>query len=932
MEEPSVAELSPPQKAETLQSLAAGPLSSSISRLSASSRAFPSGKDFHFYYNFNEFKDPVKQIAQQSEALLKSIGSSSDLLFGRPHPLFFPPDDPADSFDWLVDLNDDLYERIDASMDEFQRIRKSEEGSGSGLVADDGFQLVSKKKKGVGRNSDRNGGKDPSIVTSAVRMASKDQKKTGERSRVPFHIPTIPRPQDEFKILVNNSNEPFAHVWLQRSEDGSRVIHPLEKLSEVDFIDRTVGDAEPIKPLSLETTPFHLVEDVQELKALAAKLRGVNEFAVDLEHNQYRTFQGLTCLMQISTRTEDFVVDTLKLRVHVGPYLREVFKDPSKRKVMHGADRDIIWLQRDFGIYVCNLFDTGQASRVLHMERNSLEHLLHHFCGVAANKEYQNADWRLRPLPDDMIKYAREDTHYLLHIYDLMRGRLIMSSAESACSDDLLLEVYKRSCDVCLQLYEKELLTDTSYLYIYGLQGADFDAEQLAIAAGLYGWRDAVAREEDESTGYILPNKTLLEIARQKPVTSGKLRLLVKSKHPFVERNLGPVVNIIRSSIQNAAAFECASEQLKKGRETECLQMVEAIADDSEGQNAPDYLMETTSALVNNSSEERNKIIGQRTQCLEVPMNAMVESLDRASGVVEQSNEKLSISSSGEARTEMESSTSHSIKAVSVASVQVLKKPNRAFGALLGNPASKRKPSSETKRNASEQEKAEMKVEQIKSSVALPFHSFSSWTEHSKLVIDESIKHVDVPHPETGTQVIVDSAELSKLEEIIPLENDLDDEAAPEEILNTAEDLKQQEFSPQPLGNSDSGGPMSKLDMTDNPMSVADLSSSFQDCFKSLNDRRNSKQTETRAKEPESYPELKPYDYATARKLVRFGDGQEKVGTEGEDAPGAASASRVNKKGSVSGAVNKEGQMKESSQAKRRQAFPASGNRSATFR
>jgi len=37
--------------------------------------------------------------------------------------------------------------------------------------------------------------------------------------------------------------------------------------------------------------------------------------------------------MQISTRTEDFVVDTLKLRIHIGPYLREVFKDPTKRKV-----------------------------------------------------------------------------------------------------------------------------------------------------------------------------------------------------------------------------------------------------------------------------------------------------------------------------------------------------------------------------------------------------------------------------------------------------------------------------------------------------------------------------------------------------------------------------------------------------------------------
>lgn len=39
---------------------------------------------------------------------------------------------------------------------------------------------------------------------------------------------------------------------------------------------------------------------------------------------------------------------------------------------MHGADRDIIWLQRDFSIYVCNLFDTGQVviSPVLSLRLN----------------------------------------------------------------------------------------------------------------------------------------------------------------------------------------------------------------------------------------------------------------------------------------------------------------------------------------------------------------------------------------------------------------------------------------------------------------------------------------------------------------------------------------------------------------------------------
>ncbi|KAL0308266.1 UNVERIFIED_CONTAM: protein RRP6-like 2, partial [Sesamum radiatum] len=44
-----------------------------------------------------------------------------------------------------------------------------------------------------------------------------------------------------------------------------------------------------------------------------------------------------------------------------------------------------------------------RASRVLKMERHSLEYLLNHFCGVVANKEYQNADWRIRPLPQEMI-------------------------------------------------------------------------------------------------------------------------------------------------------------------------------------------------------------------------------------------------------------------------------------------------------------------------------------------------------------------------------------------------------------------------------------------------------------------------------------------------------------------------------------------------
>ncbi|CAH2046625.1 unnamed protein product [Thlaspi arvense] len=406
-------------------------------------------------------------------------------------------------------------------------------------------------------------------------------------AKVSFHIETIKKPQEEYRISVNNSNLPFEHIWLEKSEDSLRFVHPLERLSLMDFVDKNITEMKPVKPLPLEGTPFKPVEEVNDLKDLAAKLSSVEEFSVtlfgggcmkfdyvmsfvhltvDLEHNQYRSFQGLTCLMQISTRTEDYVVDTFKLWNHIGTYLRDIFKDPKTKKVMHGADRDIIWLQRDFGIYVCNLFDTGQASRVLKLERNSLEFLLKHYCGVAANKQYQNADWRIRPLPDVMTRYAREDTHYLLYIYDVMRIDLHTMARADEQADSPLIEVYKRSHDVCMQLYEKELLTRNSYLHIYGVQAANFNAVQLAIVAGLCQWRDRIAREDDESTGYVLPNKTLLDIARDMPINAGKLRRVLKSKLPYIDRNVDAVVNVIRRSMQNAAAFEAVAQTLKTSR------------------------------------------------------------------------------------------------------------------------------------------------------------------------------------------------------------------------------------------------------------------------------------------------------------------------------------------------------------------------------
>ncbi|KAK7315522.1 hypothetical protein VNO77_34072 [Canavalia gladiata] len=869
-------------KAQALQTLTAGPLSTSTVKLAASSRCIPSDKDFHFYRNFEEFKVPVDEIARESRSMLEAIGAAAAV-----HAAF--PADADDAYDWLVNVNDDVLERFDSSADEFRKVREEEEEAGRPAkhsMEEDGFQLVSGRKKKGGRWNVTTTTMDSDMKTPGVTVATKDKKTTGPKPKVPFHIPTIRRPQDEYSIVVNNANMPFEHVWLQRSDDGLRFIHPLEKHSVLNFVDTNLGDVVPVKPPSIKSTPFKLVEEVKDLKELAAKLRSVNEFAVDLEHNQYRSFQGLTCLMQISTRTEDFIVDTLKLRIHIGPYLREVFKDPAKKKVMHGADRDIVWLQRDFGIYICNLFDTHQASKALNLERNSLEHILHHFCEVTANKEYQNADWRLRPLPDEMIRYAREDTHYLLYIYDLMRIKLFALSKESEnseSSDTPLVEVYKRSYDVCTQLYEKELLTENSYLHIYGLQGAGFNAQQLAIVSGLCEWRDIVARAEDESTGYVLPNKSVLEIAKQMPLTTSKLRRLVKSKHPYVEHNLDTVVNIIRHSIQNAAAFEEAAHQLK-GHATSASDVVPATDVTEEPQS------HTQNSKESSQHQDTNVLI-------KIKSNGLTSELPRDSLSISEQNRDANVGALSTAKG-------------SGATVQVLKKPTGAFGALLGNSASKRKV-------GPDKGKEEIKLEQIRSSVTLPFHSFLGGSEKSEPIVETSSVASETLEPQ---KVVSDPAFTSTLDEIIRLDSDTGAEDMEQNSLKSCNEHREKNSVVSTSGKED-----------DEPVSLSELSSNFQKCFHS-DDQNNKTRQPKKTEQPSGLLQLKPFDYEAARKHVKFGEDTRHAASQSCDGQMETDDSGSKKQRSTVGQGQANDLTKQLQQGRRRQAFPASGNRSATFR
>jgi exosome complex exonuclease RRP6 len=358
----------------------------------------------------------------------------------------------------------------------------------------------------------------------------------------------IQRPQITFKDKIDNSPKPWQPkikdkpnsikplaIYTQYEEDIEVFCHPYEwELDKFEPSADQLAKKSVIKYKSLEETPLLIIKKFQDLKIMLNDLENYKEIAVDLEHHSYRSFQGITCLMQISTRDTDYLIDTLTLRseLHI---LNQIFTKPSVLKVFHGADSDILWLQRDLSLYIVNMFDTHQAAKQLELPFLSLSYLLRMYCQIDPNKHFQLADWRIRPLPDELMKYAREDTHYLLYIKDILNNALIDAANGHT---NILKAVYTNSTDICKQTYKKPIWTENSYMSMYRKSQKMFNNRQLYALKELHKWRDETARIEDDSTHYVLPNHMLLNIAENLPREMQGILACCNPIPPLIRQNL----------------------------------------------------------------------------------------------------------------------------------------------------------------------------------------------------------------------------------------------------------------------------------------------------------------------------------------------------------------------------------------------------------
>ena len=138
----------------------------------------------------------------------------------------------------------------------------------------------------------------------------------------------------DYELTEEEMVNPLGAGW-QRDREVRLRQHPyFYESRHLSYPSVMFESAPPIVARSMEDMEFEFVDTTEQLASMVNDLKQATEIAVDLEHHDTRTYRGFTCLMQISSRKKDWVVDTLALRGQLRKdKLGGIFVDPTIVKV-----------------------------------------------------------------------------------------------------------------------------------------------------------------------------------------------------------------------------------------------------------------------------------------------------------------------------------------------------------------------------------------------------------------------------------------------------------------------------------------------------------------------------------------------------------------------------------------------------------------------
>ena len=289
-----------------------------------------------------------------------------------------------------------------------------------------------------------------------------------------------------------------------------------------------------------ESEEYVYVRERTVMERLIQRIDAAERVAVDTEADSLHNYFEKVCLIQLSFGGEHYLVDPL-----CGLDLNGLSKAlADKPLVLHGGDYDLRMMRASMDFRPRReAFDTMIAAQLLGFEQIGLAALIERYFNVTIGKAGQKSDWSRRPLSENQLRYAINDTRFLEELADRMHGELSTRGR---------VEWHRESCRAMVESTGHDHARDPENAW--RIKGAGrLTRRQLAYLRELWRWRDQHARSANLPAFRVLGNPEILALVRWAESHPG----VPLDEGPKLPRNLvGAQLTTLQQAIARLAGID----------------------------------------------------------------------------------------------------------------------------------------------------------------------------------------------------------------------------------------------------------------------------------------------------------------------------------------------------------------------------------------
>jgi ribonuclease D len=270
-----------------------------------------------------------------------------------------------------------------------------------------------------------------------------------------------------------------------------------------------------------------LIKNDEQLEKYLKNINNDAILGIDTEFRRIDSYSPELCLIQIASKNHLECIDVLSIN-NLEPLFDKLY-DGKTLWVIHSARQDIEALYYLSDRTPSHLFDTQIGASFLNYPLQiSYQAITEKLQNIFLEKKFTRFDWRKRPLPNDVLKYALDDVKYLLPNYKLLKKELINQGKLSWAEEEVQFLLNKDT-------YEpnyRQILKKTK-----GINKISHKNQEIAFK--LIHWRESIAQQKNKPRKWIMSDESLIDYANGQ-------KKLSDSQNKFFE-------NFIRKSKLKAA-------------------------------------------------------------------------------------------------------------------------------------------------------------------------------------------------------------------------------------------------------------------------------------------------------------------------------------------------------------------------------------------